>query len=122
MHSQKGFAKQLRIYVGEQDKFKGKPLYELLISEAHKSGIAGATCFRGILSYGSGSLIHSQKLLDLSFEMPIMIVMIDAEEKINSFIEVANSLIESSGKGGLITLETVQIINYIPGNGGDKSS
>ena len=121
MHRQKGFAKQLRIYVGEQDKVNGKPLYEALIYEAHKSGIAGATCFRGILSYGSGSHIHSQKLLDLSFEMPVMIVIIDSEEKINAFIDKANILIESSGNGGLITLETVQIINYIPGNGGDKS-
>ncbi|MDT3739279.1 MAG: DUF190 domain-containing protein [Candidatus Kapabacteria bacterium] len=110
-------AKQLRIYVGEQDKYNGKPLYEVLIYEALKAGIAGATAFRGILSYGSGSLVHSQKLLDLSFEMPVMIVIIDSEEKINPFIETANEIIESCEKGGLITLENVEIIKYFQGPG-----
>ncbi len=86
-------AKQLRIYVGEQDKYNGKPLYEVLIYEALKAGIAGATAFRGILSYGSGSLVHSQKLLDLSFEMPVMIVIIIPKKRLIHLLKQRTKLL-----------------------------
>ena len=71
------YSKLLRIFVGELDRYKGKPLYEALVLLAREKGIAGATVVRGILSYGASSRIHSAKLLDLSADLPITIEIVD---------------------------------------------
>ena len=104
----------LRIFIGELDKLHNQPLYEALVFAAKKEGVAGATVLRGILSYGPSSRIHSAKLLDLSMDLPIVIEIVDEEEKINSFLEIANKMIEESGCGALITLENVEVIHYKP--------
>ncbi len=105
-------AKLLRIFIGELDKVDGKPLYEALVYAAKGSGIAGATVTRGILSYGASSRIHSAKLLDLSFDLPIVVEIVDSEEKIGQFIETANEMIEAAGCGALITVEKAEVIHY----------
>lgn len=107
-------SKLLRIFLGELDKLHGKPLYEVLVLEAKKQGIAGATVLRGILSFGASSHIHSAKLLDLSADLPITIEIVDAQEKISAFMNVVNPLIEEAGCGALVTLESVEVIHYMP--------
>jgi hypothetical protein len=107
-------SKLLRIFLGELDKYDGKPLHESLVLAAKKQGIAGATVFRGILSYGASSRIHSAKLLDLSLDLPITVDIIDTQDKIDQFINTANEMIERAGCGALITIESVEVIHYKP--------
>jgi uncharacterized protein len=106
-------SKLLRIFIGELDKSHGTPLYEALVLAAKKNGIAGATVLRGILSYGASSRIHSAKLLDLSFDLPIVVEIVDQDEKIEQFLEIANMLIEEAECGALITIEKAEVIHYI---------
>ena len=105
-------SKLLRIFIDELDKSHGKPLYEALVLAAKKNNIAGATVIRGILSYGASSRIHSAKLLDLSFDLPIVVEIIDHNDKVEAFLEVANKLIEEAGCGALITVEKAEVIYY----------
>lgn len=105
-------SKLLRIFIGELDKVKRQPLYEALVFSAKKQGIAGATVLRGILSYGASSRIHTAKLLDLSFDLPIVVEIVDTSEKIEDFLSTANELIEEAGCGALITVEKAEVIHY----------
>ena len=109
---QTGHAKLLRIFVGEIDKIGHKLLYEAIVQEARKQGIAGATVLRGIMGYGASTRIHTAKLIDISEDLPIVIEIVDEEEKINNFIQVANTLMEECGRGGLITIEQVNVLYY----------
>jgi hypothetical protein len=105
-------SKLLRIFIGELDKSHSIPLYEAIVLAAKKNGIAGATVFRGILSYGASSRIHTAKLLDLSFDLPIIVEIVDHAEKIEQFLEIANKLIEEAECGALITIEKAEVIYY----------
>jgi uncharacterized protein len=105
-------SKLLRIFLGELDKHKGIPLYESLVFAARKNGVAGATVFRGILSYGASSRIHTSKLLDLSSDLPIIVEIVDTQAKIDEFIEIINPMIEEAGCGALITIEAAEVIRY----------
>ena len=110
-----GEAKLLRIFIGESDKVHHLPLYEVIVREAKTSGLAGATAWRGILAYGPTSRIKTSKILDLSSDMPVIIEITDAEEKINAFLPVLHALFEKANCGGLVTMEKVQIIKYLHG-------
>src|SRR5690348_17897416 len=105
-------SKLLRIFIGEMDKHGHTSLYEALVLEAKKQGIAGATVLRGILSYGASSRIHTAKLLDLSFDLPIVVEIVDQHEKVERFLEKANEMIEEAGCGAMITLERAEVIHY----------
>jgi PII-like signaling protein len=105
-------SKLLRIFIGEADKCGRQPLYEALVRAAKKEGIAGATVLRGILSYGASSRIHTAKLLDLSFDLPIVVEIVDNAAKITKFLDIANDLIERSGGGALVTMEKIEVIHY----------
>lgn len=111
-----GQSKLLRIFLGEIDKIGHRPLYEEIIYAARNQGIAGATVLRGILSFGASTRIHSAKLIDISEDLPIVIEIVDTEEKINLFIPVIQDLFEKCGRGGLITLEQVNVLYYKPRN------
>ena len=110
-----GEAKLLRIFIGESDKVQHVPLYEVIVREAKSSGLAGATVLRGVLSYGRGSRIKTAKILDLSADMPIVVEITDDEQKINAFLPKLDQLFEEAACGGLVTMEKVQIIKYLPG-------
>jgi hypothetical protein len=105
-------SKLLRIFIGEMDKVNGKPLYEALVFAAKREGIAGATVLRGILSYGASSRIHTAKLLDLSSDLPIVVEIVDRQEKIDRFVEVADKMIEEAKCGAMITIEKAEVIQY----------
>jgi len=110
-----GDGKLLRIFVGESDRCHGHPLYEAIVLKARELGLAGATVWRGIEGYGATSRIHTTKLLRLSEDLPILIEIVDTEEKILAALPALDALMESAGGGGLVTLEKAQIIRYTPG-------
>lgn len=107
-----GQAKLLRIFLGESDKVRHRPLYEVIVEEARQAGLAGATVWRGILAYGRTSRIHTTKLLDLSADLPIVVELVDEEAKIETFVSRINRLFEEAQCGGLVTKEKVEIIQY----------
>lgn len=105
-------AKLLRIFLGESDKLHQRPLYEMFVFEAKKQGLSGATVTRGIMGFGANSNIHSAKLFDISSDLPIVVEIVDTEEKINLFLQTVEQFFEESKSGGLITLEKAQVIRY----------
>jgi len=110
----KGTAKLLRIFTGESDVVYKRPLYESIVYAAKKAGLAGATVLKGRMSYGANSKIHSSKVLALSDDLPMIVEIVDNEEKINQFVPIVDKLFEKSKSGGLITMEKVEIIRYKP--------
>jgi PII-like signaling protein len=109
-----GQSKLLRVFVGEIDKIGHTLLYEAIVLAARNQGVAGATVLRGIMSFGASSRIHTAKLIDISEDLPIIIEIVDTEEKINNFLPEVNRLFEECGHGGLITMELVNVLYYRP--------
>ncbi len=107
-----GEAKLLRVFIGESDLINHVPVYEKIVMEARKEGLAGATVTKGILGFGASSRIHTAKLLRLSEDLPLVVEIVDSEEKIEKFIPVLNDIFEQANSGGLITMEKVNIIKY----------
>lgn len=100
--------KLLRVFVGEQDKWQGQPLYEAIVHLARRQGLAGATCLKGFLGYGAKSHLHTVKLLRLSEDLPIVIEIVDSEEKIQAFLPQLDAMIQD----GLVTLERAEVLVY----------
>ena len=100
--------KLLRIFIGESDKWNGKPLYEEIVLLAKKQAMAGATAIKGFMGFGLKSHMHTAKLLRLSEDLPVIIEIVDSEEKINSFIPQLEAMV----KEGLVTLEKANVIMY----------
>lgn len=98
----------LRIFIGETEQYHGRPLYEAIVLKARERGLAGATVLRGSLSYGASSHIHTAKILRLSYDLPIVVEIVDSEEKINSFLPVVDEMVAS----GLVTLERARVLHY----------
>jgi uncharacterized protein len=111
----KGNASLLKIYSGESDRINGRPLYEEIVFEARKAGIAGATVYKGILSYGASHSIHTMKIFALSSDLPIVIEMIDQTENLRTFLPRLNELLDMSKKGGLVIMEPVEVLRYQKG-------
>ena len=109
----KGEAKLLRIFLGESDKSGSIPVYEIIVKEARKNGLAGATVFKGIMGYGESSRIHTSKILRLSEDMPLTIEIVDNVERIEKFLPKLDELFEKANCGGLITIEKAEVIKYI---------
>ena len=102
----------LRIFIGESDEFGDRPLYEAIVMKAREMQLAGATVLRGPMGFGHSSLLHTAKILRLSEDLPLIIEIVDGEEKINEFLPALEDMIGSS----LVTLEKVQVLQY----GNDK--
>jgi len=98
----------MRIFIGESDRHEHKPLYEALVEMLRNEGIAGATVLRGISGYGAHSVYHTQKLLDLSADLPLIIEVIDSQEKLDAVMPLIDGMME----GGMITLEKATVIRY----------
>jgi PII-like signaling protein len=98
----------LRIFIGESDRWQHKPLYEAIVLKARETHLAGATVLRGPMGFGKTSRLHTAKILRLSMDLPLVIEIVDSEEKINAFLPVLNPMM----KGGLVTLEKVKVIDY----------
>jgi hypothetical protein len=98
----------LRIFIGENDKLDDCPLYEAIVMKAREMQLAGATVLRGPMGFGKSSLIHTDKILRLSMDLPLVIEIVDSEEKINAFLPVLDGMMDS----GLVTLEKLQVLQY----------
>ena len=109
-----GQAVLLRVFVGESDKVGHLPLYEEIVKQARDADLAGATVLKGVLGFGATARIRTQKILDLSSDLPMVIEIVDEEDKISAFQEILSRLFETAGCGGLVTLENVRIIHYLP--------
>jgi PII-like signaling protein len=95
----------LRIFIGENDRFGGSPLHEAIVLKAREMHLAGATVLRGPMGFGASSRLHTTKILRLSEDLPLVIEIVDAEDRINSFLPVLDGMMTS----GLVTLEKVQV-------------
>jgi len=98
----------LRIFFGEADRFQRRPLYEAIVEKAREMHLAGATVLRGPMGFGHSSRLHTAKVLRLSFDLPIVVEIVDAEAKINEFLPVLDGMMVS----GLVTVEKVQVLQY----------
>jgi len=101
-------AKLLRIFVGESDKYHGRPLYEAIVEDARRRGLAGATVLRGTLGYGAASRIHTAKILRLSEDLPMVVEIVDEADKIHRFLPDLDQMIGE----GLVTIEKVEVLVY----------
>jgi len=107
-----GEGQLLRIFVGESDRHGGKPLYEAIVLKAREEGLAGASVLRGLEGFGAHSRLHTAKILRLSQDLPIIIEIVDKEERIQGFLPVLDSMVDE----GMITVEKVHIIAYRHGD------
>ncbi len=98
----------LRIFIGESDRWNHQPLYEAIVMKAREAHLAGATVVRGLMGFGKSSRVHTAKILRLSLDLPMVVEIVDTEEKINAFLPALNEMM----KGGLVTLEAVRVIDY----------
>jgi PII-like signaling protein len=107
-------AKLLRIHIGEMDRARHKPLFELLVTEARAGGLSGATVLRGIESFGASSVVHRSRIVELSEDLPIVVEIVDTEEKIRGFLERIDPILEEAACGVLMTMEKVEILRWAP--------
>jgi PII-like signaling protein len=98
----------LRIFIGESDRWQHRPLYEAIVMKARETHLAGATVLRGPMGFGKSSHLHTAKILRLSMDLPLVIEIVDSEEKINAFLPVLDEMMG----GGLVTLEKAKVIHY----------
>ena len=106
-----GDGQLLRIFIGENDRWHGRPLYEAIVGRAREEGLAGATVLRGLMGYGAKSRIHTAKVLRLSEDLPIIVEIVDRSERVERFLPLLDEMVAD----GLVTLERAQVIMYRPG-------
>jgi PII-like signaling protein len=108
-----GEGKLLRVFIGEGDRVNHHALYSVIVKTAKEQGLAGATVLRGVEGFGAHSRsIHTARILRLSEDLPMVIEIVDTEEKIQEFLPVVDALLEKSGCGAMVTLEKVNILHY----------
>src|SRR6266545_2699302 len=108
----------LRIFIGESDRWEHKPLYEAIVLKARETHLAGATVLRGPMGFGKSSRLHTAKILRLSMDLPLIIEIVDSDEKINAFLPVLDEMMQ----GGMVTMEKVRVVEYRAGNETSGSS
>jgi PII-like signaling protein len=118
-HGLRGERTLMRIHIGESDKHRGRPLYQAIVETLRERGFAGATVLRGIMGFGSESkVVHSDRILRLSLDLPIIVEVVDEEEKIQAILPVLDEMVS----GGLITMERVSVVLYRPHGAGSSSA
>ena len=100
--------KLLRIFIGEADRWQGRPLYEAIVEEARRRGMAGATAWKGFMGFGKHSRLHTAKILRLSEDLPVIVEIVDAPEKIEAFLPELDRMVGE----GLVTVERAEVILY----------
>ena len=102
------YAELLRVFIGDSDKYHGKPLYEAIVEAARAHHLAGATVLRGYVGFGAHSRIHTAKILRLSEDLPIVVEIVDAPEKIEDFLPILDAMMAE----GMVTVEQVKVVTY----------
>ncbi|MCD7441061.1 DUF190 domain-containing protein [Streptomyces lincolnensis] len=108
-----GRALRLTVFVGEHDTWHRRPLYSEIVHRAHAAGLAGASAFRGIEGFGASSLIHTSRLLSLSEDLPVAVVIVDDEERVRAFLPQLDELVTE----GLVTLDDCEVVRYVGRDG-----
>ncbi len=108
----RGEATLARIFIGESDHHRGRPMFEAIVHLAREQGLAGATVLRGVEGFGASSVIHCARILRLSQDLPLVIEVVDAEERLEPFLEQVEAMLEQADCGGLITFEKVRTLRY----------
>ncbi|MGW4551491.1 DUF190 domain-containing protein [Streptomyces violaceorubidus] len=103
-----GSALRLTVFVGENDTWHHRPLYAEIVHRAHAAGLAGASVFRGVEGFGASSLIHTTRLLSLSEDLPVAVVVVDTEDRVRDFLPLLDELVT----GGLVTLDPCEVVRY----------
>lgn len=106
-----GAGKLLRIFIGESDRRGNQPLYTAIVELARKEGLSGATVFKGIEGFGGHSVVHAARVFDLSSDLPVLVEIVDSEDRIQGFLPLLDGMIAD----GLVTLESVEVIHYRSG-------
>ena len=106
----------LRIYIGSTDQYKQQPLYEYLIFEAKRKGLAGATAIKGVMSFGASSVIHSYKFWEVSDKVPLVIELVDEEEKLTGFYNTIKEILLSMKYGCMVTMDKTSVLLYKHGD------
>ncbi len=114
MKRMSGEGELVRIFVGEGDRYHGKPLYEAIVLLAREMGLAGATVLRGVEGFGADSVLHTARILRLSEDLPMVIEVVELPERIEPFVAKVEAMLDEVNCGGLITLERARIIRYQP--------
>ena len=109
-----GQAVLLRAFGGESDKVGHLPLYEAIVKQAHDADLAGATVLKGVLGFGATARIRTQKILDLSSDLSMVVEIVDEEEKIKAFQITLSELFDEARCGGMVTLENIRVVHYLP--------
>ncbi|MGQ4371939.1 DUF190 domain-containing protein [Streptomyces violaceoruber] len=104
-----GTALRVTIFVGENDTWHHRPLHSEIVHRAHKAGLAGASVFRGVEGFGASSLIHTTRLLSLSEDLPVAVVIVDTEERVRAFLPQLDELVAE----GLVILDDCEVIRYV---------
>jgi uncharacterized protein len=104
-----GFALRVSIFVGESDQWHHKPLYTEIVHRAHQAGLAGASVLRGVEGYGASSRIHTARLLSLSEDLPVVVVIVDTDERVRAFLPRLDELVTE----GLVIIDPVEVIRYV---------
>ncbi len=107
-----GPARRVTIFIGESDQYHHHPLSAEIVHRAHEAGLAGATVLRGIEGYGASTHIHTTRLLSMSEDLPIVILIVDSAERVNAFLPQLDDLIGVEG-GGLVIIDDVEVIRYV---------
>jgi len=103
-----GEGKLLRVFIGESDRWRGRPLYEAIVHRLRREGLAGATVIRGIEGFGAHSRVHSARILRLSEDLPLVIEVVDSAERIEAILPILDEMVTE----GLVTLERVEVLHY----------
>jgi uncharacterized protein len=111
------YADLLRVFIGDSDRYHGRPLYEAIVARAREEHLAGATVLRGYLGFGAHSRIHTAKILRLSEDLPIVVEIVDTSEKIEAFLPVLDEMMAE----GMVTVEQVKVITYRHHAGGEQA-
>lgn len=104
-----GPARRLTVYLGESDRYHHRPLYSEIVHRAHAAGLAGATVLRGIEGFGASSSVHTTRLLSLSEDLPVVVVLVDAADRIDRFVLDLDELVTE----GLVVVEDVEVVRYV---------
>ncbi|MEU3145524.1 DUF190 domain-containing protein [Streptomyces sp. NPDC006999] len=113
-----GSALRLTAFIGENDTWHHRPLYSEIVHRAHAAGLAGASVFRGIEGFGASSLVHTSRLLSLSEDLPVAVVVVDTEERVRAFLPEPDALVAE----GLVTLEACEVVRYPDSDRGAPAS